>query len=102
MAPGWGQARARMRTSRFTEEPKSGSRRRSAKREAGTPVAGVCRELKVTETSFCRWKCKYGGRGVSELREFRQPCEENTRLKRVVSDLTLDKQILRESLRKEF
>lgn len=88
-----------MRASRFTEEQITLALRQA---EAGTTVADVCRKLEITETTFYRWKRKYGGLGVSELRELRQLRDENTRLKRVVADLTLDKQILQESLRKEF
>ena len=70
--------------------------------DAGTPVADICRKLEVTETTFYRWKKKFGGLGVSELRELRQIRDENGKLKGLVADLTLDKQILRESLRKNW
>ncbi len=62
----------------------------------------ICRKLEITEATFYRWKRKFGDLGVSELRELRQLRDENRRLKRVVADLTLDKQILQESLRKKF
>jgi putative transposase len=86
-----------MRTSRFTEEQITLALRQA---EAGTPVTDICRKLEITETTFYRWKRKYGGLGVSELRELRDLRDENRRLKRVVADLTLDKHILQESLRK--
>ncbi len=70
--------------------------------EAGTPVGEICRKLEIAEATFYRWKRKFGDLGVSELRELRQLRDENRRLKRVVADLTLDKQILQESLRKKF
>ena len=88
-----------MRTSRFTEEQITLALRQA---EAGTPVVDICRKLEITETTFYRWKRKYGGVGVSELRELRDLRDENRRLKRVVADLTLDKHILQESLRKKF
>jgi putative transposase len=88
-----------MRKSRFTEEQIALALRQA---EAGTPVGEICRKLEITETTFYRWKKKYGGLGVSELRELRQLRDENTKLKRVVADLTLDKHILQESLRKKF
>lgn len=70
--------------------------------EAGTPVEDICRKLEIAEATFYRWKRKFGDLGVSELRELRQLRDENRRLKRVVADLTLDKQILQESLRQKF
>jgi putative transposase len=65
-------------------------------------VGEICRKLEVAEATFYRWKRKFGDLGVSELRELRQLRDENRRLKRVVADLTLDRQILQESLRKKF
>lgn len=70
--------------------------------EAGTPVAEICRKLQVTETTFYRWKKKFGGLGVPELRELRQLREENGRLKRLVADLSVDREVLQEALRKKW
>jgi len=55
----------------------------------------------VSEQTFYRWKANYGGLGVSELRELRQLRDENSRLKRLVADLSLDKHILQEVLSKK-
>lgn len=88
-----------MRTSRFSVEQIALALRQV---EAGTPVEEICRKLEIAEATFYRWKRKFGDLGVSELRELRQLRDENRRLKRVVADLTLDKQILQESLRKKF
>ncbi len=88
-----------MRKSRFTEAQIITALRQA---EGGVPVAELCRKLEVTETTFYRWKRQYAGLGVSELRELRQLREENRKLKQVVADLTLDKQILRENLGKKF
>jgi putative transposase len=70
--------------------------------EAGTPVTEVCRKLGVSEQSFYRWKRKYLGMGVAELRRLKQLEEENRKLKRIVADLTLDKQILQDVLKKKW
>ena len=60
------------------------------------------RKLGISEQTYYRWKRKYGGLGVSELRELKAIREENRRLKTLVADLSLDKTILREALRKKW
>jgi len=87
-----------MKKSRFTEEQIAYALRQG---EAGTPVADVCRQLGVSEATFYVWKKKFAGLGVTELRKLRMLEEENARLKRVVADLTLDRHILQEVLRKK-
>jgi putative transposase len=70
--------------------------------EAGTPVGEVCRKLGITEQTFYRWKRKFAGLGIAELRRLRQVEEENRRLKQLVADLTLDKHMLQEVIRKKL
>ena len=70
--------------------------------ESGLAPKEVCRELGVSEATFYAWKRKYGGMGVSELRELRQLREENRKLKQLVADLSLDKHILQEVLAKKI
>ncbi|AMH05043.1 hypothetical protein AL509_08710 [Achromobacter xylosoxidans] len=67
--------------------------------DSGTPVVDVCRQLGVSEATFYTWKKKYADFGVSELRKLKQFEDENARLRRIVADLTLDKQILQEVVR---
>jgi len=88
-----------MRTSRFTEQQVVAALRQV---ENGTAVADVCRKLGVSEQTFYRWKRKYAGIGVAELRRLRQVEDENRRLKQLVADLTLDRQMLQEALRKNW
>ena len=70
--------------------------------EGGTTVVDVCRQVGITEQTFYTWKRKYAGLGLSELRELRQLREENTKLKRLVADLSLDRPMLQEIVRKKL
>ena len=70
--------------------------------EAGTPIEEICRKLGVSEATYYRWKKRYGDLRVSELRELRQLREENRKPKGLVADLSLDKIILQEALRKKW
>jgi putative transposase len=88
-----------MRKSRFSEEQIAMALRQS---EVGTTVDDICRKLGVSQASFFRWKKKFGGLGVPELRELRQLRDENKKLKQLVGDLSLDKTILQEALRKKW
>jgi len=88
-----------MRTSKFTAEQITGALRRA---EGGHLVGDVCRDLGITEATFYRWKQKYGGIGSPELRELRQLGDENRRLKAAVAELTLDRTMLQEALRKKW
>ena len=58
----------------------------------------VCRKLGISDATFCNWKKKYGGLGVPELRRLKQLEEENRKLKQLVADLSLDKQMLQDVL----
>ena len=83
----------------YTEEQIAAALRRV---EGGTPATEVCRKLGVSENTFYRWKRKYAGMGVAELRRLKQLEDENKRLKQIVADLTLDKQMLQEVVTKKL
>jgi putative transposase len=70
--------------------------------ENGDKVAEVCRKLSISQATFYTWKKQYAGLGVTELRELRQLRDENSRLKRLVADLSLDRQILQEIVSKKL
>ena len=80
-----------MKRSKFSEEQVAYALRQA---ESGTAVGDVCRQVGISEATFYAWKKKYAHLGVSELRRLRQIEEENTRLKRLVADLSLDKHML--------
>ena len=87
-----------MKRSKFSEEQIVYAIRQA---ESGTPVGDLCRQLGVSDATVYAWKKKYAHLGVSELRRLRQLEEENSRLKRLVADLSLDKHMLSEALRKK-
>ena len=70
--------------------------------ETGTPVEELCRKLGITSATFYNWKKKYGGLGITELRRLKQLEEENSKLKKIVADLSLDKQMLQDVLKKKL
>jgi putative transposase len=89
----------KMKKSRFTEAQIAFALRQA---ESGTPVGEIIRKLGIAEQTFYRWKKRYAGLGVAELRRLRQVEDENRRLKRLVADLTLDKQMLQDALSKKL
>jgi len=88
-----------MRKFKFTEEQIAFALRQA---ETGTKVSEVCRKMGVAEATFYNWKKKYGGLGVSELRRLKQLEEENKQLKKLVADLSLDKQMLQDVIAKKL
>jgi putative transposase len=88
-----------MKKSKFTEEQIAFALKQA---EGGTRVAEVCRKMGISEATFFNWKKKFGGMGVAELRRLRQLEDENQRLKRLVADLSLDKEMLQDVLKRKF
>lgn len=70
--------------------------------DGGTAVGEICRKMNIAEATFYRWKKVYAGVGVSEIRRLKQLEDANTKLKRLVADLTLDKTMLQDVLRKKW
>ena len=86
-----------MKRSKFTDEQilaivKEG--------EAGRKVADLCRSHGITEQTYYRWKAKFGGMELSEMQRLKQVEDENRRLKHLVADLSLDKDMLQSVIRK--
>ena len=84
---------------RFTEEQIAYALRQA---ESGTAVGEICRKLGIAEATFYRWKKQFSGMGVAEIRRLKQLEDENAKLKRLVADLTLDKTMLQDALRKKW
>ena len=70
--------------------------------EVGVPVAVLIRKIGVSEQTFYRWKKQYVGLESEQVREMKQLQDENSRLKQLVADLSLDKTMLQDVLRKTW
>lgn len=87
-----------MKKSRLTEQQIAFALKQQ---ELGTPVDEICRKMGISDATFYQWKKKYSGLGPSELRRLRQLEEENGKLKRLVADLSLDKAMLQDVLKRK-
>ena len=70
--------------------------------ESGSKVADLCREHQISPATYYKWKAKYGGMEISEVKRMRELEEENRRLKQMYADLSLDHALLKEVLAKKF
>jgi putative transposase len=88
-----------VRKSRYSDEQIATALRQA---DAGTSVADITRKLGISEATFYSWKKRFGSLGTPEIRELRQLRTENARLKQVVADLTLDRAILQDVIKKKW
>jgi putative transposase len=88
-----------MKKTKFTDEQIAFALQQN---EAGTSVAEISRKLGIAEQTFYRWKKRFGGLAPSEVRRLRQLEDENKRLKQMVADLSLDRHMLQEVIRKKL
>ncbi len=88
-----------MKRSRFTEEQIAFALKQQ---ELGAAIDEICRKMGIAQATFFNWKKKYSGLGPSELRRLKQLEEENSKLKRLVADLSLDKAMLQDVLRRKL
>lgn len=88
-----------MKRSRFSEEQITFAIQQV---EAGVPVRELCRKYGISTKTFYNWRKKFGGMSSTELRELRMLKEENQKLKGLVADLSLDRQILKDALAKKL
>ena len=88
-----------MKTSRFAAEQMAFA---CLQHELGTRVEEICRKMGISDATFYKWRQKYAGLGPSELKKLKQLEEENSKLKRLVADLSLDKAMLQDVLSKKL
>jgi len=70
--------------------------------EEGTSIAEVCRKAGIAEATFYNWRKKYGGLMPSEMKRLKQLEEENSKLKRLVADLSLDRAMLQDVIKRKL
>lgn len=88
-----------MKKSKFTEEQIAFALRQA---DTGTKIPEICRQMGISQATFYAWRKKYGGLGLAELRRLKQLEHENRRLKQLVADLSLDKEMLQDVIRKKL
>jgi putative transposase len=88
-----------MKRKRYTDEQIGFALRQA---ESGTPVEEICRRMGISEPTFYRWRKKFAGMGVAEIRRLKQLEDENRKLKQLVADLSLDKTMLQDVLRRKW
>ena len=88
-----------MKRSKFTDQQIAYALRQA---EEGTSVGDVCRKMGASEATFYAWKKKFGGLMPSEVKRLRHLQEENQRLKKLVADLSLDREMLQEVIRSKL
>ena len=97
--PRLGQELKTMKASKFTEAQKAFILKQG---EEGTSVAEICRKAGIGQSTYFAWKKKCGGLLPDEMRRLKQLEDENARLKRIVADLTLDRQMLQDVVRRKL
>lgn len=88
-----------MKASKFTDAQKAFVIKQG---EEGTPVAEICRKVGISQATYFNWKKKYAGLMPSEMRRMRELEDENGRLKKIVADLTLDREMLQDVIRRKL
>jgi len=88
-----------MKASKFTDAQKAFVVKQG---EEGMPVAEICRKAGISQATYFNWKKKYAGLMPSEMRRLRELEDENGRLKRIVADLTLDRAMLQDVIKRKL
>ena len=88
-----------MKASRFSDSQKAFIIKQG---EGGTPVAEICRQAGISQATYFNWKKKYAGLMPSEMRRLRELEDENGRLKKIVADLSLDREMLQDIVKRKL
>ena len=88
-----------MKASQFTDAQKAFIIKQG---EDGTPVAEICRKAGISQATYFNWQKKYAGLMPSEMRRLRELEQENGRLKKIVADLSLDKEMLQDVIKRKL
>ena len=88
-----------MRASRFSDALKAFILKQGSD---GMPVADICRKAGISQATYFNWKRKYDGLLPTEMRRLKQLEDENSKLRKVVADLSLDKEMLQDALRRKL
>ena len=88
-----------MKASRFSEAQKAFVLKQGAD---GVAVAEICRKVGISQATYFNWKKKYDGLLPTEMRRLKQLEDENAKLKRIVADLSLDKEMLQDAIRRKL
>jgi putative transposase len=94
-----GEERNHMKASKFTDAQKAFIIKQG---EEGTPVAEICRKAGISQATYFNWKKKYAGLLPHEMKRLKQLEDENSRLKKIVADLTLDREMLQDVIRRKI
>ena len=97
-SPGW-EERKTMKASQFSDAQKAFILRQGAD---GIPVADICRKAGISQATYFNWKKKYDGMQPPEMRRLKQLEDENARLKKIVADLSLDREMLQDVIRRKI
>jgi putative transposase len=96
--PGWEEWKT-MKTSQFSDAQKAFILRQGAD---GVPVADICRKAGISQATYFNWKKKYEGLQPPEMRRLKQLEDENAKLKKIVADLSLDREMLQDVIRRKL
>jgi putative transposase len=89
-----------MKVSKVTDAQKASILRHGA--DDGISIAEICRKAGISQSTYFNWRKRYNGLRLNEMQRLRQLQDENSKLKKLVADLSLDRKILQDVMRRKF